>query len=161
MSVADIEDERVRRAVADFGATAVAPDDVYGMDADIFSPCALGAVINDDTLDTLKVDVVAGSANNQLAETRHGKALHERGIVYAPDYVINAGGICNVYGELKGWTAEQSMEKAGGIYECLLQVFGQALIEDIPTSQAADSMARRRIAEARRVRVQTRNDDEA
>ena len=152
LSVADIEDERVRKAVADFGATAVAPDDVYGIDADIFSPCALGAVINDDTLDRLKVDIVAGSANNQLAETRHGKALHERGIVYAPDYVINAGGICSVYGELEGWTAEQSMEKAGGIYECLLQVLGHALVEDIPTSRAADDMARRRIAEARRVR---------
>jgi len=152
LSVADIEDERVRKAVADFGATAVAPDDVYGIDADIFSPCALGAVINDDTLDTLKVDIVAGSANNQLAEPRHGEALHEKGIVYAPDYVISAGGICSVYGELEGWTPEQSMEKARGIYECLLQVFGKALLEDIPTSQAADSLARRAIAEARRLR---------
>ena len=152
LSVTDIEDERVLKAVTDFGATAVAPDDVYGIDADIFSPCALGAVINDDTLDTLKVDIVAGAANNQLAETRHGKALHERGIVYAPDYVINAGGMCNVYGELKGWTAEQSMEKAGSIYGCLLQVFGHALVEDIPTSQAADGMAHRRIVEARRLR---------
>ena len=152
LSVADIEDDRVRKAVSDFGATAVAPDRVYEIDADIFSPCALGAVINDDTLDRLRVDIVAGSANNQLAETRHGQALHERGIVYAPDYVINAGGMCNVYGELKGWTAEESMEKAEGIYECLLQVFGHALIEDIPTSQAADNMARRRIAEVQRVR---------
>ena len=148
LSVADIEDERVRKAVADFGATAVAPDDVYGIDADIFSPCALGAVINDDTLEALKVDIVAGSANNQLAEPRHGQALHERGIVYAPDYVISAGGICSVYGELEGWTTEQSMEKAGGIYETLFQVLGHALAEDIPTSQAADSMARQRIAEA-------------
>jgi leucine dehydrogenase len=152
LSVADIEDERVRKAVADFGATAVVPDDVYEIDTDIFSPCALGAVINDDTLDTLKVDIVAGSANNQLAEPRHGEALHEKGIVYAPDYVISAGGICSVYGELEGWTPEQSMEKMGGIYECLLQVFGKALLEDIPTSQAADSLARRRIAEARRLR---------
>ena len=152
LSVADIEDERVRKAVTEFGATAVAPDDVYGIDADIFSPCALGAVINDDTLDTLKVDIVAGSANNQLAETRHGGALHDRGIVYAPDYVISAGGICSVYGELEGWTAAQSMEKAGGIYDSLLQIFEHAREENIPTSQAADSVARRRIAEARRVR---------
>ena len=152
LSVADIEDERVRKAVTEFGATAVAPDDVYGIDADIFSPCALGAVINDDTLDTLKVDIVAGSANNQLAETRHGGALHDRGIVYAPDYVISAGGICSVYGELEGWTAAQSMEKAGGIYDSLLQIFEHAREENIPTSQAADSVACRRIAEARRVR---------
>jgi len=152
LSVADIEDDRVQKAVTDFGATAVAPDDVYGTPADIFSPCALGAVINDDTLDALKVDIIAGSANNQLAEPRHGQALHEKGIVYAPDYVINAGGICSVYGELEGWTAEQSMEKAGGIYECLFEVLGHALAEDIPTSQAADITARQRIAEARRVR---------
>ena len=114
LSVADIEDERVRKAVTEFGATAVAPDDVYGIDADIFSPCALGAVINDDTLDTLKVDIVAGSANNQLAETRHGGALHDRGIVYAPDYVISAGGICSVYGELEGWTARAEHGKSWG-----------------------------------------------
>jgi len=152
LSVADIEDDRVRKAATDFGATAVAPDDVYGVAADIFSPCALGAIINDDTLDALKVDIVAGSANNQLAEIRHGKALHERGIVYAPDYVINAGGICSVYGELEGWTAEQSMEKAGGIYKCLLEAFGLALAEDIPTSRAADNMARQRIAEVRQGR---------
>ena len=152
LSVSDIEDDRVVSAVTDFGATAAAADDVYEIDADIFSPCALGAVINDDTLGRLRVDIVAGAANNQLAETRHGQALHERGIVYAPDYVINAGGLCNVYGELKGWTSEESMEKAGGIYECLLQIFGNALREDIPTSQAADNMARRRIGEARRLR---------
>ena len=152
LSVADIEEDRVRKAVDDFGATAVAPDDVYGTRADIFSPCALGAVINDDTLHRLKVDIVAGSANNQLAEARHGKALHERGIVYAPDFVINAGGICSVFGELEGWTAEQTREKAEGIYDCLLQILEQAREEDIPTSQAADSVARRRIAEARRAR---------
>jgi len=152
LSVSDIEDDRVQKVVTDFGATAVAPDDVYGTCADIFSPCALGAVINDDTLDALKVDIIAGSANNQLAEPRHGQALHEKGIVYAPDYVINAGGICSVYGELEGWTAERSMEKAGGIYECLFEVLGHALAEDIPTSQAAEIMARQRIAEARRVR---------
>ena len=152
LSVTDIDEDRVRIAVTDFGATAVPAENVYGMEADIFSPCALGAVINDDTLDMLKVDIVAGAANNQLAEARHGKALHERGIVYAPDYVINAGGICNVYGELKGWTAEQSKEKAGRIYDSLLQIFEYAREEKIPTSQAADDVARRRIAEARRAR---------
>ncbi|HIF06171.1 MAG TPA: leucine dehydrogenase, partial [Gemmatimonadetes bacterium] len=150
LSVTDIEEDRVRTAVTEFGATAVAPGDVYGIDADIFSPCAMGAVINDDTIEALRVDFVAGSANNQLAEARHGQALHHRGIVYAPDYVINAGGLCNVYRELKDWTAEQSLEKAGGIYECLLEVFGHALIEDIPTSQAADILAQRCLAEARR-----------
>jgi len=152
LSVSDIEDDRVQRAVTDFGAQAVAPDDVYGIDADIFSPCALGAVINDDTLEAIRVDIVAGSANNQLAEARHGIALHQRGIVYAPDYVINAGGICNVYGELQGWTAAQSKEKAGRIYDSLLQIFEHARNENIPTSQAADDVARRRIEEVRQAR---------
>jgi leucine dehydrogenase len=138
--------------VTDFGATAVMPDEVYGIDADIFSPCALGSVLNDDTLDRLKVDIVAGSANNQLAEARHGQVLHERGVLYAPDYVINAGGICGVYGELVGWTAQQSEEKAGDIHDRLLQIFESAREENIPTSQAADDVARRLLAEARRAR---------
>ena len=152
LSVTDIEEDRVRQAVTEFGATAVAPDEVYGIAADIFAPCAMGAVINDDTLDLLKVDIVAGSANNQLAETRHGQGLHERGIVYAPDYVINAGGLCSVYGELEGWTAEQSREKAGSIHENLFQILEHAKERGIATYQAADRIARRRLAEARRVR---------
>ena len=109
-------------------------------------------MLTEQTVPRLRCCIVAGGANNQLAEARHGKALHERGIVYAPDYVISAGGICSVYGELEGWTAEQSMEKAGGIYGCLLQVLGHALAENIPTSQAADNLARQHIAEARRLR---------
>jgi leucine dehydrogenase len=152
LSVSDIEEDRVRKAVTEFGAMAVAADEVYGVAADIFAPCAMGAVINDDTVGMLKVDIVAGSANNQLAETRHGQALHERGIVYAPDYVINAGGLCNVYGELQGWTAEQSREKAGGIYDNLLQTLEHAKEEDIPTNQAADRVARQRLHEAGRAR---------
>jgi leucine dehydrogenase len=152
LSVSDIEEDRVRKAVTEFGATAVAADKVYGVAADIFAPCAMGAVINDDTVGMLKVDIVAGSANNQLAETRHGQALHQRGIVYAPDYVINAGGLCNVYGELEGWTAEQSRVKAGSIYDSLLQTLEHAKEEDIPTNQAADRVARRRLYEAGRAR---------
>ena len=104
--VTDIDPQRVKRVVDDFGATAVASDEIYTQKADIFAPCALGAVINDKTLDLLKVDVVAGAANNQLARAEHGDALKERGILYAPDYAINAGGLINVYGEINEWSAQ-------------------------------------------------------
>lgn len=152
LTVADIDEGRVQRVVDDFDATAVSSDEVYRVDADIYAPCALGAVINDDTIGELKVDIIAGAANNQLAETRHGQALHDRGILYAPDYVINAGGLCNVYGELHGWTPEQSKKKAGAIYDTLLRIFNRAQGEEIPTSQAADRVARQRISEAQELR---------
>jgi leucine dehydrogenase len=84
-----------------------ATDEIYGVEADIYAPSALGATVNDDTIPVLKAKIVAGAANNVLAEERHGDMLHERGILYAPDYVINAGGLINVYGELNGWTAER------------------------------------------------------
>jgi leucine dehydrogenase len=149
LTVTDIDEDRVQSAVNEWGATAVAPDEIYGVDADIFAPCALGAVVNDDTLPAFTVDIIAGAANNVLAEGRHGQLLHERGILYAPDYVINAGGLCNVYGELQNWTAEQSKKKAGGVYETLLRIFERAEQEEIPTSVAADRLAQQRIIEAR------------
>jgi len=149
LTVTDIDEGRIKRVVDDFGATAVGSEDVCRVDADIYAPCALGAVINDETLKELKVDIIAGAANNQLAEARHGQALHDQGILYAPDYVINAGGLCNVYGELQGWTPDQGKKKAGAIYDTLLRIFHRAQGEEIPTSQAADRVARQRISEAR------------
>ena len=109
-------------------------------------------MINDDTLKVLKMDIVAGAANNQLAEARNGQAIHDQGILYAPDYVINAGGLCNVYGELQGWTPEQSKKKAGAIYDTLLRIFTRAQSDEISTSAAADRVARQRINEARDLR---------
>ena len=149
ITVADVDEDRVQRVVNDFGVDAVTSDEIYAVEADIFAPCALGAVINDDTLGVLAVDIIAGAANNQLAEARHGQALSDRGILYAPDYVINAGGLYSVYGELYGWTPEKGREKAGEIYETLLRVFRQARADGTPTSEAADTLARRRIEEAR------------
>jgi leucine dehydrogenase len=143
--VTDIDGERVRRVVDDFGARAVAPNDIYAVDAQVFAPCALGAVVNDDTLPQFKFEIIAGAANNQLGEERHGKVLRDRGILYAPDYVINAGGLINVYGELNGWTAERSKRKAGEIYETLDQLFELAGEERLPTNEAADRLAERRI----------------
>jgi leucine dehydrogenase len=149
LSVTDIDAERVRRTVEDFDATPVETDEIYGVDADIFAPCALGAVINDDTLKVFSFDIIGGAANNQLARTRHGNAISEKGILYAPDYVINAGGLINVYGEIKEWSPERSQRKAGEIFQTLLQIFERARDEGIPTSEAADRVAELRIQRAR------------
>jgi leucine dehydrogenase len=145
LTVTDIEEKRVQKVVAEFGAHAVAPDAIYAVDADIFAPCALGAVINDRTLPVLRVDIVSGAANNQLQEERHGDEIEAKGILYAPDYVINAGGLINVYGELNGWTPDRAKRKAGEIYQTLLDLFELARDQGIPTFAAADRLAERRI----------------
>jgi leucine dehydrogenase len=144
--VTDIDTEKVKRVVAETGARAVAPAEIYDQKADIYAPCALGATINDDTLKRLKVEIIAGGANNQLAEDRHGEQLEAQGMSYAPDYVINGGGLINVYGEIHGWTAERSKKKAGEIYEAILRIFEIARREKLPTFRAADRLAEQRIA---------------
>ncbi len=143
--VTDIDPEKVSRAAQEFGAHAVAPDVIYDQAADIFSPNALGATINDQTLPRLKVQIIAGGANNQLAEDRHGDELERRGILYAPDYVINGGGVINVYGELHRWPVERAKKKAGEIYDTLLRIFEIAKRERIPTYRAADRLAEQRV----------------
>jgi leucine dehydrogenase len=143
--VSDIDAERVKRVAADFVADGVASDEIYGVKADIFAPCALGAIINDKTIPRLKVEIVAGAANNQLLEERHGDALEARGVLYAPDYVANAGGVINVYSELAGWTSARSFRKADEIYDTVRKVFEIARDEKIPTYLAADRLAEQRI----------------
>jgi leucine dehydrogenase len=143
--VTDIDEAKVRRVVDEFKARPVAPDEIYNVDANIFAPCALGAVINDRTLPRFRFDIIAGAANNQLEEERHGDTLEERGILYAPDYVINAGGLINVYGELSEWTPDRAKRKAGEIYETLRQLFELAREQGLPTYMAADRLAERRI----------------
>lgn len=144
--VTDIDAEKLKRVVNELGATAVAPEAIYDQPGDIYAPCALGATINDDTLARLKVSVIAGGANNQLAEERHGEALEQRGLIYAPDFVINAGGLINVYGELEGWPQERAKRKAQEIYDAILKVFAIAARDGIPSFQAADRLAEERIA---------------
>jgi leucine dehydrogenase len=151
LTVTDIDPDRVQRVVDDFGATAVEPDAIYGVEAEIFAPCALGAVVNDDTVDHMKFEIVGGAANNQLARSEHGVKLHERGILYAPDYVINAGGLINVYGELNEWTADRSKRKAGEIYNTLLRIFDRAETDKVSTNAAADRVVESRILEARQL----------
>jgi leucine dehydrogenase len=143
--VTDIDAERVKRVANEFGARAVSADEIYSAQADIFAPCALGAIINDKTIPRLQVEIVAGAANNQLLEERHGDALEEKKILYAPDYVANAGGVINVYSELAGWTSARAFRKADEIYDTILKVFSIAKSEGIPTYLAADRLAEQRI----------------
>ena len=143
--VTDIDADRAKRVVSEFGARGVELEDIYSAEADIFAPCALGAVINDKTLPQLKVEIVAGAANNQLLEERHGDALDKKGILYAPDYVANAGGVINVYSELAGWTSERAFRKADEIYDTVLRVFHIAKHDKLPTYEAADRLAEMRI----------------
>ncbi|WP_044640366.1 Leu/Phe/Val dehydrogenase [Risungbinella massiliensis] len=150
--VTDIYEPNVKRAVQDFGATSVHPDEIYDVDCDIFSPCALGAIVNDDTIDRLRCNVIAGSANNQLKEDRHGDLLEQKGIFYAPDYVINAGGLINVADELYGYNRERAMAKVEGIYHTIEKVFEIAKRDGIPTYQAADRLAEERIESLRKSR---------
>ena len=154
LTICDIDEDRVGKVVADFGATPVGSDAIYDVECDVFAPCALGAIINDGTLRRLRCSIVAGAANNQLEEDRHGDALDAKGILYAPDYVINAGGLINVYGELVGYGLETAKEKARGIYGTLLSIYDIAEEEAIPTYRAADRLARERIRKAREHKIE-------
>ncbi|MBK8646111.1 MAG: Glu/Leu/Phe/Val dehydrogenase [Gemmatimonadetes bacterium] len=144
--VTDIDATRVKRVVDEFGARAVDLDAIYSTAADIFAPCALGGIINDDTLPKLRVEIIAGAANNQLLlAEKHGGELEKKGILYAPDFVANAGGVINVYSELAGWTAQRALRKADEIYDTTLGVFEIAREQGIPTYEAADRLAERRL----------------
>ncbi len=152
--VTDINKEAVQRAVDNFGATAVGLDEIYGLDVDIFAPCALGAIINDDTIPQFKCKVIAGSANNQLKEERHGDKIHEMDIIYAPDYVINSGGVINVADELIGYNRERALNRVSSIYETIERVFEISKRDEIPSYQAADRLAEERIASIGKSRMQ-------
>jgi len=145
--VSDVDSLRTDRLVKEFGATAVAPDEIYRQRADVFAPCALGGVINDETIPQLKVEIIAGGANNQLLEDRHGDELHRLGVLYAPDYAANAGGMINGCRELLGWEPSQSAAKVDEIYDTVLDIFRTAEAEGIPTYKAADRLAERRMNE--------------
>jgi leucine dehydrogenase len=148
--VSDIDPEKTARVAKETGAQVVEGDAIYTAKADIFAPCALGGIINDDTLPKLKVEVIAGGANNQLLEERHGYKLEEMGMQYAPDYVANAGGVINVFGEVAGWDSERSLRKADEIYDTILTVFEIAKAEGIPSFEAADRLAERRLGSVRK-----------
>ncbi|MFN2431925.1 MAG: Glu/Leu/Phe/Val dehydrogenase dimerization domain-containing protein [Gemmatimonadota bacterium] len=148
--VSDIDPARVQQVVERTGAAGVPPEEIFGLDVDVFAPCALGAIVNDETIPQLRCRIVAGGANNQLAEDRHGDELLRRGILYAPDFVINAGGLINVYSELQGYDAVAARSKARGIYDTLLAIFERAEADGIPTYRAAERLAEARIQDVSR-----------
>ncbi|WP_258110000.1 Glu/Leu/Phe/Val dehydrogenase dimerization domain-containing protein [Alicyclobacillus sp. SP_1] len=150
--VTDINPDAVMRAKEEFGAEAVGIQEIFDVRCDILAPCALGAVLNDQTLPKLKCKAIAGSANNQLGEARHGDWLHSHGILYAPDYVINSGGLINVADELEGYQADRAMKKVDNIYNIMLELYAVSERESIPSYAAADHMAEERIQLMQQVR---------
>lgn len=143
--VADLDRTQLAKAGKEFGATIVDPNAVYDLDVDVFAPCALGAVINDDTIPRLRASIIAGSANNQLAEPRHGVALTKAGILYAPDYAINAGGIINIANEGPDYSREHAFGQVARIYDTLLEIFAYAQSGGIATDVAAGRLAAQRL----------------
>ena len=142
----DIDAETCARAKAELGVhEIVKPDEIFSVDCDVFAPCALGAIINDETVEKLKCKLVAGAANNQLKEQRHGDVLARRNILYTPDYVINAGGLINVYVELESYSKERAMRICRGIFYNCKKVFDIASREGITTYLAADRMVEERL----------------
>jgi leucine dehydrogenase len=142
---ADIDTEAIAKA-RELGVEIVPTAEILEVECDVVAPCALGAVINDDSIPKLRCRIVAGAANNQLKEDRHGQELHDRGILYAPDYVINAGGLINVYNELVGYNREVAMRMARGIFANMARLFEISRTQSIPTYLAADHLAEQRIA---------------
>ena len=146
LMVADLEPEATERATREFGAKAVEPDEILFMPCDVLAPCALGAVVNDETLPRLRCRIIAGSANNVLDEARHGEALAERGILYAPDYVINAGGLINVADELEGYNERRATKRVMRIEDSVRRIIAISKRDKVPTNVAADTLALERIS---------------
>lgn len=143
--VSDVDSRKVERVVSEFDAMAFGPDDIYHADADVFAPCALGGILNDETIHALKTEIVAGAANNQLLEPRHGDELAALNILYVPDYAANSGGVINGLRDLLGWDAAQSAAKVDEIYDTIFNIFRIAEAEGIPTYKAADRLAEERL----------------
>ena len=145
LTVADVDKLKSERAKREFGAAVVAIDDIPKVDCDVFAPCALGAGLNDDTVPQLQARIVAGAANNQLAEPRHGDDLHARGILYAPDYAINAGGLINVAQEVKGYDAKAAREQTLQIYDTIWDICERSKKLAAPTHKVADIMVEEKL----------------
>lgn len=148
LTVTDINLENVNKVVEKYGATAVKPEDIYEVDCNIFSPCALGGIINDETIPQLKCQIIAGASNNQLLNRSHGDVLMQKGILYAPDYLINAGGLINVSYEGPNYDREVVMTHVAGLRDTLLEIFQTAEEQKISTSTASDQIAENRFKAA-------------
>jgi leucine dehydrogenase len=151
--VCDVDEEAIKNTVNDFRVEAVNPDEIYDVDCDIFAPCAMGGIVNHNTIPRLKCSIIAGAANNQLGEEKgDGARLADRDILYAPDFVINAGGLINVANELEGYNQERALSQAEGIYDILRAVFERAKKNNVPTYRAANNVAMDRIEAIGRTR---------
>lgn len=152
--VSDINDERVRQVSKKYGAQAVSNNSIFDIDADIYAPCALGATINNSTIKKLKCAIIAGSANNQLEdEALHGRMLLDKGILLAPDYVINAGGLMNCYSELMGFSRKRTLQLTENIYEATRNILKLSKTENISTIEAANRLAEKRIADIKKIKT--------
>jgi leucine dehydrogenase len=149
----DINEERIGQIAKKYGAEAVSNNSIFDIDADIYAPCALGATINTQTINKLKCGIIAGSANNQLLDEEiHGQMLVDKGILFAPDYVINAGGIINCYSELMGFSKKRTLQLTENIYEATRNILKLSKAENISTINAANKIAEKRIADIRKVK---------
>ena len=146
LSVADVDPLKSERAQREFGAEIVSLDRIFDVECDVLAPCALGSAMNDETIPRIKAKIVAGAANNQLAEPRHGDDLHARGILYAPDYAINAGGLVNVAQEVKGYDAGVSRERTMKIYDTIWEIAERSAKLNSPTYKIADIMVEEKLA---------------
>ena len=153
VTVADVDVDAVGRAVNEFSVETVEPEKAHALECDIFAPCALGGAIRDDTIPELKCKVVAGAANNQLERPDHADALADLGILYAPDFVINSGGLMNVADELIGYDRDRAMKKVEGIYRTLREVFRRARLDGVTPAEAANRLAEERMREVGRIRL--------
>lgn len=152
--ITDIHEPTLKSVAQKYGAKIVGLDEIYDIDMDIYAPCALGATVNDATLSRLKCSIIAGAANNQLQmEDIHGRHVMEKGILYAPDFALNAGGVINCYSEVKGLTAEWAMGKAEEIYNTIGNIVKRSKTENIPTYQIANKMAEERIEAVGKVKL--------
>ncbi|HTQ15474.1 MAG TPA: Glu/Leu/Phe/Val dehydrogenase dimerization domain-containing protein [Rhizomicrobium sp.] len=144
--VADVNEALVKKAMDAFGARRALPDEIVTVECDVLSPNALGAILDDRTVPALRANIVAGGANNQLLRDEHGAALKARGILYAPDYVINGGGIIRVAGQIENWSEAEIESRVTAIGGTLTRIFRRADAENLPTNAVADRMAQERIA---------------
>ncbi|MBP5973535.1 tryptophan dehydrogenase ScyB [Brasilonema sp. CT11] len=148
--VSDISTEKAEQVKHLFGATVVEPDEIYSVDVDVFSPCALGGILNSETIPRIKASIVAGAANNQLGvEVLHGQMLAAKEILYCPDYVINAGGLINVYNEMIGYNEQRALQQVRNIYDTLTEIFDIAQKQGVTTNDASKQLAEDRILKAK------------
>ena len=151
VTICDIDEDKVQEVIKKYRVESVCVNDVYDLETDIYSPCALGAILNDNTLSRLKCSIIAGAANNQLTDEEvHGKMVMERGIIYAPDFVINAGGLINCYSEVNGYNKEYVFAQVENIYNSVLDILKKSKEENTPADLVAKRIAKKRIEEARK-----------